>query len=163
MMMRRLFVAALLILAAYSPGHAQQTAAPAYGAPIDLALAKRVMAAAEAEATRNNWAVAIAVIDTTGDLVMLQRLDNTNLSSTRIARGKARTALEFRRPTKALEEAIAAGGPGLRLLAVEGVTPIEGGLPLIVEGKIIGAIGVSGGAAYQDAQVGKAGADAAKQ
>ncbi|MGP0092581.1 MAG: GlcG/HbpS family heme-binding protein [Xanthobacteraceae bacterium] len=161
MTMRRLLVAALLTLVAYSPGNAQ-TAAPAYGAPIDLALAKRVMAAAEAEALRNNWAVAIAVIDTTGDLVMLQRLDNTNLSSTRIARGKALTALEFRRPTKALEEAIAAGGPGLRLLAIEHVTPIEGGLPLIVDGKIIGAIGVSGGAAYQDAQIGKAGADAIK-
>jgi glc operon protein GlcG len=161
MTMRRLLVAALLTLVAYSPGNAQ-TAAPAYGAPIDLALAKRAMAAAEAEALRNNWAVAIAVIDTTGDLVMLQRLDNTNLSSTRIARGKALTALEFRRPTKALEEAIAAGGPGLRLLAIEHVTPIEGGLPLIVDGKIIGAIGVSGGAAYQDAQIGKAGADAIK-
>jgi glc operon protein GlcG len=162
MMVRRLLVVALLTLGASSLANAQPTPPPAYGAPIDLALAKRAMAAAEAEATRNSWAVAIAIIDTSGDLVMLQRLDNTNLSSTRIARGKARTALEFRRPTKALEEAIAAGGPGLRLLAIEGVTPIEGGLPLLVDGKIIGAIGVSGGAAYQDAQVGKAGADAIK-
>jgi len=162
MVTRRLVAGVLLALAAYSPGNAQQTPPPAYGAPIDLALAKRVMAAAEAEATRNNWAVAIAIIDTAGDLVMLERLDNSSLSSTRIARGKARTALEFRRPTKALEEAIAAGGPGLRLIAIEGMTPIEGGLPLLADGKIIGAIGVSGGAAYQDSQVGRAGADAVK-
>ncbi|MBV9524012.1 MAG: heme-binding protein [Alphaproteobacteria bacterium] len=160
-MMRRLLVASLLVLAAYSSGGAQ-TPQPPYGPPIDLALAKRVMAAAEAEATRNNWTVAIAIVDISGDLVMLQRLDNANLSATRIARGKARTALEFRRPTKALEEAIAAGGPGLRLLAIEGVTPIEGGLPLVADGKIIGAIGVSGGAASQDGQVGKVGADAIK-
>jgi glc operon protein GlcG len=161
--MRRMFAAAWLAMAACSPVYAQQlgsTPAPAYGAPIDLATAKRVMAAAEGEAMRNNWAVAIAILDSGGNVVMLQRLDNANLSSTRIAQGKARTALEFRRPTKALEEAIAAGGSGLRLLALEGVTPIEGGIPLLLEGRIIGAIGVSGGVAYQDAQVGRAGADA---
>jgi|SRR5580704_16822296 glc operon protein GlcG len=163
MMVRRLLVVALLTLGASSLANAQQTPPPAYGAPIDLALAKRVMAAAEAEATRNNWTVAIAIIDTSGDLVMLQRLDSANLSATRIARGKARTALEFRLPTKALEDAVANGGAGLRILAVEGVTPIEGGLPLVsAEGKIVGAIGVSGGAASKDGQVARAGADAVK-
>jgi glc operon protein GlcG len=132
-----------------------------YGAPIAIDAAKKAMAAAEAEATKNNWGVAIAIVDSGGNLVMLHRLDNAQLSSVRLARAKARTAVEFRRPTKALEDAIAGGGVGLRVLSF-GAALAEGGVPIVSGGKIIGAIGVSGVASHQDAQVAKAGADAVK-
>ncbi len=140
---------------------AQQAAPPStrYGAPISLDAAKKVMAAAESEAAKNDWGVAIAIVDSGGNLVMLQRLDNAQLSATRIAEAKARTAVEFRRPTKALEDAVAGGGVGLRVLTF-GASVAEGGVPIIAGGSIIGGIGVSGVASHQDAQVAKAGADA---
>ena len=131
-----------------------------YGAPISFEAAKRAVSAAEAEAVKNNWAVAIAVVDSGGNLVILHRLDNAQLSSGRIAEDKARTSVEFRRPTKALEDALAGGGVGLRTLTF-GACFVEGGFPIIADGRIIGAIGVSGVASHQDAQVAKAGADAA--
>lgn len=140
---------------------AQQPPAP-YGAPISLDAAKKAMAAAEAEAKKGNWPVAIAILDTTGSLVMLQKLDNTQTASVEIAIGKARTAMDFRRPTKALQDAIAGGGAGLRLLALSNATPLEGGVPIIVDGKIVGGIGVSGVASENDAAVAMAGAAAAK-
>lgn len=139
-----------------------QTGPAPYGPAISLDAAKRAMAAAEAEAKKNNWPVVITIVDSAGQTVMLHRLDNTQYASIGIATGKANTAVNFRRPTKALEDAIAGGGAGLRLLAVEGITPLEGGIPIIVDGKIIGGIGVSGVTSQQDAQVAKAGADAAK-
>jgi uncharacterized protein GlcG (DUF336 family) len=117
------------------------------------------MAAAEAEAAANNWGVAIAIVDSGGNLVMLHRLDNAQLSAPRIAEAKARTAVEFRRPTKALEDAIAGGGVGLRVLTF-GASAAEGGVPIVVGGRIVGGIGVSGVASHQDAQVAKAGATA---
>jgi uncharacterized protein GlcG (DUF336 family) len=129
---------------------AQQAAPPStpYGAPIDIAAAKKAMAAAEAEAIKNNWAVAIAIVDSGANLVLLHRLDNAQLSSVRIAEQKARTAAEFRRPTKVFEDAVAGGGVGLRVLTFG------------AGGKVIGAIGVSGVQSHQDAQVAQAGADA---
>jgi glc operon protein GlcG len=133
---------------------------PAYGPPLTFDMAKRIMAAAEAEAQKNNLPLVIAIIDSGGHMVMLHRLDNSQLASLRLAQGKARTALEFRRPTKALEEAIAGGGAGLRLLAIDDVTPVDGGHLIMVDGKIAGALGVSGAPAGQDAQVAKAGLDA---
>jgi glc operon protein GlcG len=158
-------VAALLV--AFATVSSAQTPptpppAPPYGPPITYQAAKRAMAAAELEAAKNNWAVAIAIVDSGGQLVMLHRLDNVQHASIRIAQGKARTALAFRRDTKTLEEAIARGGAGLRLLALDDVTPLEGGLLIMADGKIIGAIGVSGVASQQDAQIAQAGADAAK-
>jgi len=87
-------------------------------------------------------------------------VDNTQLASIGASEGKARTALMFKRASKALDDAIAAGGAGLRLLAVKDITPLEGGLPIVADGKIIGAIGVSGALSSQDAQIAKAGADA---
>ena len=132
-----------------------------YGDPITLEAAKEVMAAAEAEAMKNDWPVAIGIVDSTGHLVMLHKLDNTQFASIAIAEGKARTALEYRRPTKALEDAVAGGGVGLRLLAIPGAWPLEGGVPILADGKIIGAIGVSGVTSSQDAQVATAGAEAA--
>ena len=166
-------LAALVALTAAHPADAQQQQAappsapvvasppPAYGAPIGLEAARRAMAAAEEEATRNNWGVAIAIVDSGGHLVMMHRLDGTQIASVRIAEGKARTALEFRRPTKALEDAVAGGGAGLRLLSLENFFPLEGGVPIVAGERIVGGIGVSGVTSQQDAQVARAGAEAA--
>ena len=142
---------------------AQQTAPPStpYGAPITLAAAKQAMAAAEAEAAKNGWGVAIAIVDSGANLVMLHRLDNAQLSSVRIAEAKAKTAAEFRRPTKVFEDAVAGGGIGLRVLTF-GASVAEGGVPIVSGGAIVGAIGVSGVQSHQDAQVAQAGADAVK-
>ena len=139
----------------------QQVAPPStpYGTPISIEAARKAMAAAEAEATQNNWGVAIAIVDSGGNLVMLHRLDNAQLSSVRIAEAKARTAVEFRRPTKALEDAVAGGGVGLRVLTF-GASVAEGGVPIVAGGRIVGGIGVSGVASQQDAQVAQAGAAA---
>ncbi len=133
-----------------------------YGASLSLAQAKKVMAAAEAEAVQNGWGVAIAIVDSGANLVMLQRLENTQLASVRIAQAKATTAAEFRRSTKLFEEAIAGGGVGLRVLSFGEVACAEGGVPILVDGKIIGAIGVSGVQSHQDGQTAQAGADALK-
>ena len=131
---------------------------PPYGLSINIEQAKKAMAAAEAEARKNNLQVVISIVDTGGHLVMLQRLDAQN-ASVDIATGKARTAVNFRRPTKALEDGLAANGSALRILAVPGITPLQGGLPIVVDGKIIGGIGVSGVLATQDEVVAKAGLD----
>ena len=130
-----------------------------YGLPISIDAAKEAMAAAEACATQNNWGVAIAIVDSGANLVMLHRLDNAQLSSARIAEQKARTAAEFRRPTKVFEDAVAGGGVGLRVLTF-GASVAEGGVPIVSGGKVIGAIGVSGVQSHQDAAVAQAGADA---
>jgi uncharacterized protein GlcG (DUF336 family) len=116
------------------------------------------MAGAEAEAQRNNWPVVIAIVDTGGNLVLLQRLDNAQFGSVEVARQKAWSAAAFRRPTKAFQEAIAGGGANLRILRLEGASPLEG-IPLAVDGQIIGAIGFSGVTSEQDAQIAQAGAD----
>jgi uncharacterized protein GlcG (DUF336 family) len=173
MMFRLLAAASAFAWLIASPAQAQQPVAPsvatattaaggppAYGPPLTFDMAKRIMAAAEAEAQKNNLPLVIAIIDSGGHMVMLHRLDNSQLASLRLAQGKARTALEFRRPTKALEEAIAGGGAGLRLLAIDDVTPVDGGHLIMVDGKIAGALGVSGAPASQDALVAKAGLDA---
>jgi uncharacterized protein GlcG (DUF336 family) len=133
-----------------------------YGPPIGLEAAKRVMVAAEAEAMKNNWGMAIAILDSTGHIVMLHKLDNTQYGSIAVAEDKARSALYYRRPSKVFEDLVAQGGIGLRTLALRGASPLEGGIPLVVDGKIIGAIGASGATSVQDGQVAKAGADAAK-
>ena len=128
-----------------------------YGSPLGLEQARRIIAAAEAEAERNHWPVAIVVADATGNIVMSLRRDGTQHSSMGIATGKALTAVNFRRPTKMFQDGIAAGGEGLRFLAVPGVTPLEGGFPIIHDEKVIGGIGVSGVLSHQDAQVARAG------
>jgi len=167
-MFRMLAFAGLFAVAAGSALAQQPAPAPApaaapvlpYGPAITLDQAKRVMAAAELEAAKNSWQVAITIIDSGGNLVMFHKIDNAQLSAVTVSEGKARTALEFKRPSKALDDAIAAGGAGMRLLALKDITPLEGGLPVVVDGKIVGAIGVSGALSSQDAQVAKAGADA---
>ena len=151
-------LATAALLAATSAG---AQAPPPYGMPISLEQAKKVMAGAEAEAKKNNWPVAIVILDSGGQMVMMQRLDNTQWGSVEIAKEKARTAVALRRPTKALQDAIAQGGVNLRLLAT-GFSPLEGGVPIVVDGKIIGSVGVSGVTSQQDAQVAQAGIDALK-
>jgi uncharacterized protein GlcG (DUF336 family) len=131
-----------------------------YGVPIAHGDALRVMQAAEAEAVGNAWRVTIAIVDSAAQLVMLHKLDQAIYASVDVAQAKARTALNFRRPTKALEDALAAGGQGLRFLSVDGLAALEGGVPLVVNGEVVGAIGVSGMQSHQDAQVAHAGARA---
>ena len=131
-----------------------------YGEPITLEMAKKAMAGAEAKANQNNWNVAISIVDSGGHAVMLHRLDGTQLASIHIAEDKARTAVEFRRPTKALEDVIAGGGAGLRYLTVRGVNLMEGGIPIVFNGKIVGGIHVSGVDLKDDTQIAQAGADA---
>jgi glc operon protein GlcG len=143
------------------PTHARAQVLP-YGPNVTLEQARVVAAAAEAEARRNNWNVAIAIVDAGGQLVRFERLDNTQLASHDIARQKAWTAVAFKRPSKSFEETIGGGGAGLRVLGIEPLLPIEGGLPLVVDGRIVGAIGVSGVQPVQDGQVARAGADAIK-
>jgi len=149
-------------LLAAAPAVAQQPAAatPPYGPPITLDQAKRVMAAAELEAAKNSWQVGITILDSGGNMVMFHKVDNAQLSAFDTSAGKARTALEFKLPSKALDDAIAGGGAGMRLLALKDITPLQGGLLVLVDGKIVGSIGVSGALSAQDEQVAKAGADA---
>lgn len=136
-------------------------APPAYGPPISLAAARRVMFAAEGEADAHAWRMVIAIVDSGGNLVMLHRLDQANLGAVEIAQRKAAAAVNFRRPTKVFEDLLAAGGAGLRMLAFgPGLFPVDGGVPLIEKGLVIGAIGVSGMQSFQDAQVAAAGARA---
>jgi glc operon protein GlcG len=133
-----------------------------YGASITLENARKAVAPAIAEATKNNWAVAVAVVDPAGTLVYYEKMDNTQLGSANVAIDKARSAALFKRPTKAFQDGLTAGADGLRILRLQGATPIEGGIPLVVDGKIVGAIGVSGAMSAQDAQCAKAGADSFK-
>jgi uncharacterized protein GlcG (DUF336 family) len=159
-------VLTIVLATATATAAAQQAPSPPpttpYGPPITLEAAKKVMAAAEAEAMKNNWNMAIAILDSTGHMVMLHRLDNTQYGSILVAEDKARSALYFRRPTKVFEDLVAQGGLGMRTLALRDASPLEGGIPIVVDGKIVAAIGVSGATAVQDGQVAKAGADAAK-
>ncbi len=155
-------MAALFAGAAY----AQQPTAPPpmmYGSPgVNLEQAKKAVEAAEAEAKKNGWFMAIAVVTNGGYLVNFSRMDNTQIASIQIAQHKAKAAATFRRPTKAFEDRVAAGGAGLAVLTLDGVIASEGGIPLVSNGKIIGAIGCSGGTGAQDGQACKAGADTIK-
>lgn len=125
---------------------------------LTLEAAKKIAAAAEAEAKKNNWQMVIAIVDDGGHLVYLQRLDDTQTGSITVGIEKARAAAAFKRPTKAMEDALAGGR--MAILGIPGFIPSEGGVPLMLDGKVIGAIGVSGGTAPQDGQVGRAGAAA---
>src|SRR5271155_2490336 len=161
-MSRMLALACALAVLALAAGPAvapvlAQSTTPSYGPPITLDDAKRAMAAAELEAAKNSWQVAITILDSGGNLVMFHKVDNTQLASIGASEGKARTSLTFKRPSKALDDAIAAGGAGLRLLAIKDITPLEGGIPILIDGKIIGAIGVSGALSSQDGQGANAG------
>jgi len=134
-------------------------APPPYGPPLSLEAAKRVMAAAEAEAKANGWPMAIAILDSTGHLVLFEKLDQANLGAVALAQRKAQCAVSFRRATKVFEEIITTAPGGARLLSLgpELVT-VEGGVPLLDNGAVVGSIGVSGMQSFQDGQVALAGA-----
>jgi glc operon protein GlcG len=134
----------------------------AYGLSISTDNAKKAAAAAIAAARKNDWKQAIAIVDTGGHLVYFEKMQDTQTGSVDLAIEKARTAALFRRPTKVFEDGVAAGGEGLRLLRLTGAIPIDGGVPIVADGKLIGAIGVSGGTGAQDGQVAEAGARAVK-
>ena len=128
----------------------------AYGPSITLEAAKKIVAAAEAFAVSKQYTVVVAIVDTGGNLVMLTKMDNTQLGSIEVAMGKAKTANNFKRPTKAFEDVVAGGGAGVKVLGLN-VVPVEGGEPIYsADGKIIGAIGVSGMTSAQDGEVVKA-------
>jgi len=133
-----------------------------YGPPINGENAKKAAAAALAEARKNNWNMAAAVVDPAGDLVYFEKLDGTQAASVNIAVDKARSSARFKRPTKALQDVLAAGGEGLRLLGLQGAVPVDGGVPILIDGKIVGAIGLSGGTSAQDGQCAAAGAAVVK-
>ena len=137
-----------------------QTAPAPYGAPMTIEQAKKVMVAAEAEPRKNNWSVVISIVDTGGHLVALQRLD-AQIASIDISIGKATTAAAFRRPSKALEDGLAACSARLRILTVRAATALQGGVPIVVDGIIIGGTGVPGVLASQDELVAMAGTAAA--
>jgi uncharacterized protein GlcG (DUF336 family) len=125
---------------------------------ITLAGARKLMEAAEAEAVRNNWSVAVAIVDAGTNLLLFQKMDGTQVGSIDIAIGKARTAVKLKRPTKAIEDMIAGGKQAF--LAIEGLVPVQGGLPIAANGVVVGAIGVSGLTSAQDEQVAAAALEA---
>ena len=155
--MHRFFWAGIMLgtcLAAPRSAPAQSPAAPA----VTLERATRVAAAAETEARRNNWNVVVAIVDESGYLVLLRRMDNTQLGSVAVAQEKAKSAVLFRRPTKAFADAVASGRTAV--LGLPGAIAIEGGIPLLTGGQVVGAIGVSGVTAEQDGQIAQAGVKA---
>jgi glc operon protein GlcG len=157
--MRKFLLTALVALMS-TPAFAQLP--NPYGASISLDAAKKMAALSVAEAAKNNGKMAIAIVDVAGDLVYFEKMDGTQVASVNIAQDKARSSVRFKRPTKAMQDVLAAGGAGVRFLALQGAIPVEGGLPIIMDGKIVGAIGASGGTSDQDGLAAKAGADSVK-
>jgi glc operon protein GlcG len=152
----RKFAALAAGAAALAAGIAQAQV-PQYGPNVTLEQARKLIAAGHVEARKNNWPVAIAIVDTAGMLVAFEKNDGTQNGSVLIAQDKAVSAAMLRRPTKAIQDGLAAGGAGLRFLALRYASPIEGGVPITVDGKIIGGIGVSGVTSEQDGIVAAAG------
>lgn len=144
---------ALLVTAPFSTSFAQ---APSYGKGLTLDMANKCLAAAQAEARKNNWNMVISVVDDGGNLVALARMDNAQIASTNISMAKARAANNFRRPTKAFADRVK-DDPAVA--ALPGVSVSEGGIPLLLDGKIVGAVGASGGTGQQDGVAAKACAD----
>jgi uncharacterized protein GlcG (DUF336 family) len=161
MLLKTTLAAVALAVGAYG----QNPAAPAivpYGTSISTENAKKIAAAAIAEARKNNWAMAVAIVDTGGYLVYFERMPDTQLGSVDVSIEKAKSAVLFRRPTKAFQDIVAGGGEGLRILKLTGAVPVEGGIPIVVDGKVVGAVGASGGSSDQDGRTASAGAAAMK-
>ena len=133
-----------------------------YGPPISTDNAKKIATAAIAEARKNNWAMAVAIVDTGGYLVYFERMQDTQLGSVEVSIEKAKSAALFRRPTKAFQDTVAGGGEGLRILRLSGAIPVEGGIPIVVDGKLVGAVGASGGSSDQDGRTAQAGVSSMK-
>ena len=155
---RTIKILLVLALAFCALGTEAQMLPNPYGAPISLENAKKAAAAALAEAAKNHWTMAVAVVDPNGTLIYYEKTDNTQLGSADVSINKARSAALYKRPTKAFQDALASGGAGMRVLGLEGAVPVEGGVPLLSDGKIVGAIGVSGANSDQDGQCAVAGA-----
>ena len=155
-------LAALAAVFAVAFAFGAQAQVPQYGGQITLDQAKMAVAAAVAESRKNSWPMAIAIVDNHGMLVAFEKLDNTQTASVQVSIDKAVSAATYRRPTKVFQDLVAGGGVGLRALNLRGASTVEGGLPIVVDGKILGGIGVSGMASDQDGVVAKAGADAVK-
>jgi glc operon protein GlcG len=151
---KAILAAALLLLSCLAVNGADLATKKA----LTLEVAKQMASAAEAEAAKNQWTMVTAIVDDGGNLIYLQRMDETQIGSVEVATKKAQTAIKFKRPTKVLEDAVA-GGRAV-IMTLTGALPIEGGLPITVDGRIIGAIGLSGGTSAQDGQVAKAAVDA---
>ena len=161
--MRRTTIKGLLLaVAAGTLSFAAQAQVPQYGTSINLEQARKAIAAGQAEARKNSWPVAIAIVDTAGNLVAYEKMDNTQTASILVAIDKGRSAAIYRRPTKVFEDLVAKGGAGVRALNLRDASVVDGGLPIVVDGKVIGGIGVSGVAGDQDGMVAKAGAGALK-
>jgi uncharacterized protein GlcG (DUF336 family) len=157
MPLKRLVAALALTVAASGQAPAPPAIIP-YGVPITADAAKKIAAAAIAEAGKNNWAMAVAVVDTAGYLVYFERMPDTQLGSVEVSIEKAKSAALFRRPTKVFQDAVAGGGAGLRMLGLKGAVPVAGGIPIIANGKVIGAVGASGGTSDEDSHTAEAGA-----
>lgn len=155
-------IAGAALAAAFALCSSGAIAQQPYGANVSVDVARKAVAAAVAEARKNNWFMAIAVTDTGGQLVYFERMDNTQTGSINIAIGKARSASQFRRPTKVFQDLLAKGSEFTYLLGLEGVSVVQGGIPIVVDGRIVGAIGVSGATGAQDVQVAEAGLAALK-
>jgi uncharacterized protein GlcG (DUF336 family) len=162
MPLKRTLAALGLTVAAFGQAPPAPSTNTPYGISISPDAAKKVAAAAIAEARKNSWAMAVAVVDTGGYLVYFERMQDTQLGSVDVAIDKAKSAVLFRRPTKSFQDTLAGGGAGLRMLSLRGAVPVEGGIPLIVDGKVIGAVGASGGSSDQDGNTAQAGAAAVK-
>ena len=163
--LKSLMVLMLVLCAGYAVGQAPPAASPyltPIGPPVNVETAKKAAAAALAEARKNGWLMVVAVVDPNGTLVYYEKMDNTQLGSAEVAIDKARSAALYKRPTKAFQDAVAGGGAGLRVLGLKGAEPVEGGLPIIVDGKLVGAIGLSGDASEHDGQCAAAGVSALK-
>jgi len=163
--LKSLMVILLVLCAGYAAGQAPPAASPyltPIGPAINVETAKKAAAAALAEARKNGWLMVVAVVEPNGALVYYEKMDNAQLGSAEVAIDKARSAALYKRPTKAFQDAVAGGGAGLRVLGLKGAEPVEGGLPIIVDGKLIGAIGLSGDLSEHDGQCAAAGVSALK-
>ncbi len=149
-------VSVLVLAFVAAPLHTQMLPNP-YGPPISLDSAKKVAAAALAEAAKNHWTMAVAIVDPNGTLIYYEKMDNTQIGSAQVSINKARSAALYKRSTKAMQDALASGGAGMRVLNLEGAVAVEGGIPLLADGKIVGAIGVSGDTSDHDGVCAQAG------
>ena len=162
MRLRATFISLIASIVMASTLYAQTAPAPLYGTSLGVEAAKKVASAAVAEAKKHNFMMAVAVVDTAGNLVYFEKMDGTQTGSVNVAIEKARSAALFRRSTKVFQDTVAQGGMGLRILGLPGAVPVEGGIPLMEGGKVVGAIGASGGTSVEDGQTAQAGANLMK-
>ena len=162
--MRKTILTSLAICVAimFAASARAQGGPPPYGETINIAMAKKAAAAAVAEAAKNKWQLCVSVVAPSGDLIYFERMDTCQYASITISQDKARSAAIYRRPTKSFQDRLAKGGGGLAILTLNRAMASDGGVPIVVGGKIVGAIGCSGAASSQDAQSCQAGADALK-